>query len=70
MHAILGEPLEEVDGFKCLCSYVATNGIESDVVQKMSEGNKALAAVNCVLSNRGFGQGVKRGLLEANIQGV
>ena len=50
MHVILnGEPLEEVDCFKCLGSQVAADGgCERDVAHRMNEGYRALgSAENC-----------------------
>ena len=43
MHVILkGEPLEEVDCFKCLWSQVAADGgCDRDVVHRMNEGYRA-----------------------------
>ena len=43
MHVMLnGEPLEEVDYFKCLGSQgAADGGCERDVVQRMNEGHRA-----------------------------
>ena len=57
MHVIPnGEPLEEVDCFKCLGSQVAADlGCERDVVHKMNGGYRAWGSLKSVLSNRGFG---------------
>ena len=53
-----GEPLEEVDCFKCLRSQVAADrGRERDVVHRMNEGYGAWGTLKSVLSNRG--QGIK-----------
>ena len=56
MHVILnGEPLEEVDCFKCLGSQVAADGgCEGDVVHRMNEGHRAWGALKSVLSNKGL----------------
>ena len=53
MHVILnGEPLEEVDCFKCLGSQVAADGgCERDVVHRMNEGYIACGELKSVLSN-------------------
>ena len=54
MHVILnGEPLEEVDCFKCLGSQVgADGGCERDVVHRMNEGYRAWGALKSMLRNR------------------
>ena len=56
MHVILnGEPLEEVDCFKCLGSQVAADGgCERDVAHRMNEGYRAWGALKIVLSNKGL----------------
>ena len=55
MHVILnGEPLEEVDCFKCLGSQVAADGgCERDVLHIINEGYSTWGALKSVLSNRG-----------------
>ena len=66
MHVILnGEPLEEVDYFKCLGSQVAADGgCEREVVHRMNDGYRAWGALKSVLSNRGLGIKAKKSLYE------
>ena len=47
MHVVLnGEPLDEVDCFKCLRSKVAADGgCERDVVHRMNQGYRAWGAL-------------------------
>ena len=69
MHVILnGEPLEEVYCLKYLGSQVATDGVcERDVVHWLNEGYRAWRALQCVLSNGGFGIKAKKCLYEGVI---
>ena len=56
-----GEPLEEVDCFKCLGSQVAADGgCERDVVHRVNEGYRAWGELKSVLSNRGLGIKAKK----------
>ena len=57
MHVIQnGEPLEEVDCFKCLGSQVAADGgCERDMVHRINERYRAWGALKRVLSNRILG---------------
>ena len=66
MHLIVnGQPLEEVDCFKCLGSQVATDGVcERDVVQGMNEGYRAWRVLKSVLINRALGIKAKKCLYE------
>ena len=69
MHVILnGEPLEEVDCFKCMGSQVAADGgYERDVVHRMNEGYRAWGALKRVMSNGGLGIKAKKYLYEGVI---
>ena len=56
MNVILnGEPVREVDCFKCLGSQVAADeGCERDVVHRMNERYREWAALKSKVSNRGL----------------
>ena len=63
-----GEPLEEVDCFKCLGSQVAADGgCERVVVDRMNEGYRAWGALKSILNNRGFEIKAKKCLYEGVI---
>ena len=62
MHVILnGEPLEEVDCFKCLGSQVAADGeCEGDLVHRINELYRPWGALKSVLNNIGLGKKAKK----------